>query len=381
MFEKIKCEINSKYPWLSWCRLMPYIVFIILLLMVLSSCASIDRKDDAIRIKKNKEQDYSKRIDKDGNSIKRDGNTLRGTVYKIIKVTSPNSCPVSDTTTYSSSYSVLFLDSKAGKESEIERIPLDDIDLVGQKENFKSKVQNEYDNINWFENFNDPLDPRTIREVPVDSFFVSNCPETEDCNCNPLSIALELNCPNCDYKNYFVELRGGYAVYDDINSSGIPIGRDSYMGEVAFGYRTGNTGIGISISSGVPIYNSQTGEDIWRPTLMLHTKQQFDKVLCMIPFVYGQIGIAADAQSLNIFNFNSCDDLEICLPKLNFPISYGMGIGLDIPLPFCLFDLSFDFGYKSLAIGETYNTMFYEGATGSRRVDMFLFRLGVTLGY
>ncbi len=377
MLEKIRCQINAKYPRLSLCRLMPFIFFAILLIMILSSCSSIDRKDDAVRIKKGHENKYSILKDKDGNSYKRDGNTLRGTVFKVIEITQPKSCPVSDTTTYSKRYEVLFLDARSKCMSEAQRIPIEDIDFIGQTEEIKSKFYNKYKNINWFENFNDPLDPRAIREVPVDSIYISFCPETRDCNCNPLGI----DCPTCNYKNYFTEIRGGYAVYDDINVNNPLIGRDSYFGEIAFGYRSGKTGVGLSLSSGVPVYNSKTGEDIRRPILMLHTRQQFGRVLCMFPFMYAQMGVALDKQSSNIFNFNSCDDNDISLPSLCFPLSYGFGMGLDVPLPICLFDLSFDIGYKSIAIGESHNTMFYNGVTSSRRVNMLIFRLGITLGY
>jgi hypothetical protein len=360
---------------------MPFIVFAILLIMVLSSCSTIDRKDDAIRIKAAKESEYRYRKDKAGENPKRDGTTLRGTVYKVVQQTTPNSCPIVDTTTFSSKYFVMFLDAQANSLDEIEPIPIENIELVGQKPELKSKLQNRYDNINWFENFNDPLDPRAVREVPVDSIFISKCPDTRDCNCNPLSMALELNCPDCEYKNYFTEIRGGYAVYNDKNSSGLPEGRDSYYAEFAAGYRWDKWGIGLMASTGVPVYNSITGEDLFRPLMMLHGRYQFDKILCMYPFMYGQFGFTMDVQSLGLFSASACDDLDVSLPKVSIPLSYGFGVGLDVPLPFCWFDLSFDLGYKSIAVGETFNSLFFNDVSDSRRINMIVFRLGVTLGY
>lgn len=381
MNQKIICKIKSRFLPFSLCSLMPYIVVLILILMVLSSCSTIDRKDDAVRIKSGKESLFNQRKDKNGNITKRDGTTLRGTVFRIVRQTSPNSCPANDTTTFSSKYSVLFLDSQAGSLDDVERIPLENIDPVGIKPELKEKLSNKYDNINWFENFNDPLDPRSIREVPVDSIFINTCPDIRDCNCNPLSIALELNCPDCKYKNYFVELRGGFAVYNDKNSDGLPIGRDAYYGELAFGYRWDRWGIGLMASTGVPVYNSITDADLLRPLLLFHGRYQFDKVLCMFPFVYGQLGFTMDVQSLGLFSANTCDLPDVSLPEVSLPISYGFGIGLDIPLPFCLFDLSFDLGYKSVLVGETFNTPLFSNVSDSRRIYMFVFRLGVTLGY
>jgi hypothetical protein len=381
MKDKILCKMKSSFLPFSICNITPYIVIIILLLMVLSSCSTIERKDDAVRIKSGKENKFREYKDKNNNVISRDGTTLRGTVYKILQETTPNSCPIVDTTSFSSKYYVIFLDEQANSESQIEKIPIEVIDLIGQKLELAEKLNNRYNNINWFENFNDPLDPQAIREVPVDSFFINNCPEVIDCNCNPISVALELNCPDCEYKNYFLELRGGYSVYTDRNSAGLPIGRDSYYGELALGYRNDSWGIGIMASTGVPVYNSRTDEDLFRPLLMLHGRKQFDEILCMFPFAYAQFGFTMDAQSLDLFKAYSCELPDVNLPKVSLPISYGFGFGVDIPLPMCLFDISFDLGYKSVLVGETFNTLLFNNVSDTRRINMLVFRLGITLGY
>lgn len=378
MENKFVCKLKSKFLPLSWCTLGPYIVILFLLLMVLASCSSIDRKDDAIRIKKNKELYYSQRKDNSKNVFKRDGTTLRGTVLKVIQETKPNSCPLEDTTTFANNYFVLFLDAQAGSLDEIERIPIEHIELIGQKPELRDKLKNRYDNINWFENYNDPLDPRAVREVPVDSLFRDTC---QDCNCNPLSLALELNCPDCEYKNYFVELRGAYAVYNDKNSDGLPVGRDAYYAEIATGYRWNNWGFGIMASTGVPVYNSKTGLDLYRPLMLLHGRYQFEKTLCMVPFVYSQFGFTLDVESLDLFSASACELPDVSLPNVCLPISYGFGVGLDIPLPSCIFDLSLDLGYKSVLVGETFNLPLFNNVSDSRRINMLVFRLGITLGY
>lgn len=379
MNKKVKCNHNCGRGTISWCNFMPYIVIIILALMVLSSCSSVQRKDDAVRIKKDKDRNYNiLQIDEE-NQTKRDGSTLRGTVLRIIKETRPNSCPVMDTTTYSNKFFVEFLDKKAG-DNNLELIPLEDVELIGQKEALRSKLSNRYNNINWFENFNDPLDPRSLREVPVDSFYISNCPGEIDCNCNPLSLALK--CPDCDYASYFVELRAAYAVYDDININNQSLGRDSYYGEAAFGYRWNSWGLGLMVSTGVPVFNSKIGTDIWRPIAMLHGRKQFDKFLCMYPFVYAQLGFALDVETTRLFSNCDCDcGIQLPSANISLPLSYGFGAGLDIPLPFCMFDVSLDMGYKSVLIGETFNTLLFNNVSDSRRIHMFVLRLGITLGY
>ncbi|MBX3044305.1 MAG: hypothetical protein KF896_11355 [Ignavibacteriae bacterium] len=384
------CKIKSKFVPFSFCSITPYIVILILLLMVLASCSTIDRKDDAVRIKTEKETKFREFKDKDDKIVTRDGTTLRGTVLKVIKRTTPNSCPITDTTTFSSNYSILFLDNKASNLASAEEIPIVNVDLVAQKPELRAKLgTNQYDNVNWFENFNDPLDPRAIREVPVDSLFINICPDAFDCNCNPLSLSLQLRCPDCNYKNYFTEIRGGYAVYNDLNANGFPEGRDAYFAEIATGYRWDGWGLGLMVSSGVPVYNSKVaGENIQRPLLMLHGRKQFDKFLCMYPFTYAQLGFAMDEQTRQLFSASicgECGDEDDCfaLPdvRLSIPWSYGFGFGVDIPLPFCFFDISFDLGYRSVAVGETYNTILYNNVSNSRRINMLVFRLGITLGY
>ncbi|MDX9789450.1 MAG: hypothetical protein RBT61_01330 [Candidatus Kapabacteria bacterium] len=383
------CKNKSCETPLSLCSIIQYLIVFVLFLMFMASCSTIERKDDAVRIKIGLENQYTSRKTKDDILVKRDGTTLRGTVFRIIQETTPNSCPIVDTTTFSSKYSVIFLDSDAGTMTEAERIPLNNIELVGQKTEMIERLgMNRYGNINWFENFNDPLDPRSVREVPVDSFFVNTCPDAFDCNCNPLSMALELNCPDCEYENYFTEIRGGYAVYDDRNSNGVLTGREAYLAEIVHGYRSGQWGIGISLSTGVPVYNSKVeGEDILRPLIMLHGRKQFDKFLCMYPFVYGQLGFAIDEQTRRLFSAGFCGDCTddnvdcFALPRASLPLSFGFGVGMDIPLPFCIFDVSVDLAYKSIVIGETYNTILYNNVSDSRRINMLVFRIGVTLGY
>lgn len=371
-FSRLRCSIKYNY-----CKYIPLVVLLIMAVIMLSSCSSIDRKDDAVRIKRNIDNKYNVRKDSKGNQHYRNGTTLNGTVLKVLQETTPNSCPVMDTTTYKSRYFVIFLDSLAESMDEIEKIPIEDVELIGQSDALSSKINNKYNNINWFENFNNPLDPRSIREVPVDSIYFSNCPGEMDCNCNPLSIALQ--CPDCKYKGYFVEIRGCYAVYDDRGANNQVISRENYYAEIAFGYRWDNFGLGLMLSSGIPIYNLQTGEDFLRPLVMIHGRMQMEKFWCMFPYIYGQLGFAVDYHSLKFLsNDNTIDGIPA--PGGLCP-SVGLGIGLDIPLPGCPFDLSADFGYKLLRVGQEYDTGLWGKFISSRIVDMFALRIGITLGY
>jgi hypothetical protein len=260
---------------------------------------------------------------------------------------------------------------------EPEEIPLDYIDLMGPKVGLSA---------NWFENYNNPLDPKAIREVPVDTIVVGvDSMPINNCNCNP---PWEIKCP-CGKRKFswsFLELRLGYASYSDRTTpNGTPVGTDAIFGELATGFRFGGDrswGAGFVYSTGVPMYNTFLSTKIYRPTIMLHLRKSFDPlVCCIVPFLYGQFGLTVDKMSLDLFNTVTCTDCKskINLPglDLSLPLSYGIGIGIDFPiLPFM--DLSTDIGYRSIGFGESQILGGFSNAPSLRRVNMMLLRFGLT---
>ena len=355
---------------------------IIILSLFIFSCSSDITHDDAVRIKKEHQNKYN-RVKKT-NKL-RNGSALRGTVYSVETII--YSC--NDSVTSKEKY-VIFRDSS--KNAPIEEIPLNHVDLVGLKENIELDT-------NWFENYNDPLNPRALREVPTSIVELDTC---NPCNCE----SVELTCPFTECRKnkildtwFFLEFKGGMALYNDNQPGGLgEVAREEYIGEIIAGVRLGpehKWGLGVAFNTGVPLYNTLQDVDLFnpdmsnptrRPIVMLHGKYSFDDVLCMFPFVYGQFGLAIDDLSLDLFNFTtSCDECkreyEAGNPgaDVSIPLSYGFGAGVDIPLS-CDFDLSFDVGYKNVAFGE--QSPFTFGGylvPEKRRVGMFLLKLGITI--
>ena len=335
----------------------------------------------AIRIKPDSASNYSKNP---FTEKFRNGLVLRGTVLKVVKTTYPGSCPINENTKYPTKTYVTFIDSSSKNEDYIEMIPIEAIDLIGPKINLPS-------NVYVFENYNDPLKPKSTREVRVDSTYIDTC--RFRCKCGEVSIG-GLGLPSCVKRNYswfFAELRAGYAVYNDFKQVGVEIGRESFLAEAAWGLRFGAAsewGIGVAFSWGLKAYNSYLQEDVPRPLLMLHGRWQSDKDrfygMCMKPFIYGQLGLSVDELSINLGRLKLNDDCGLNteiekLPNIDFnlPISYGFGGGFDIPVaPFL--DLSLDLGYRSLAFGETVQTLGFKNIPTLRRTNVFFIRLGVT---
>lgn len=360
--------------------------------IIFVSCGSFKRSDDAVRIKPESAMKYNELFDKDSNFITiRNGNTLRGTVVKIVEISAPIDC-TPGFEIYETKQYVVFLDSLMPDTKSLELIPVGDIDLIGPR--LGNLPPNDYGNINWFEVFNNPLDPMAIREVPVEKITIS-CKDSSSifCGCSPL-ILPTLKCPDCKYSNYFVELRGGVAAYRDRQLTDFDFtqqvfeGRSAYFFDIAAGYRAEKWALGAVFSTGVPIYNSFLGEDLQRPFGLLHGRWHFDEFMCMKPFLFGEFGLAIDNISLDLFRVAICPECNERIRiedrrkfDISIPISWGLGAGLDIPLPFCWFDLSFDFGFRSIAIGEYVATSGFSNVPAKRRVNMFFFRLGITLGY
>ncbi len=367
-------------------KILILIVIVSLAAMLFNSCSSVKQYDDAVRIKPEAADKY--RYHPYTNK-KRDGKNLRGTVLKIQVTSIADSCFDGEAISYSSKSSVVFLDSLSKEDDAIELIPLEDVVLVGQIETIP---RNTYNNINIFESFNNPEEFDAIRIVPVDSAKIDTC--TKRCDCEQFGIELpgfRMECIKRQFDWFFVELRGGYAVYTDelINIS--EYGREGWLGEVAFGIRFGGLkewGAGLAFSSGVPIYNSFDDTDILRPTAMLHLRYQSPKDrflgLCMKPFVYGQFGMAIDDLTIDLYKISMNDEcqnnIDVSLPYIDFdlPISWGLGLGLDIPVASFL-DLSIDAGIRSLSFGESVDGVNgFDNVPTRRSLNMFLLRFGLT---
>lgn len=370
---------------------------LLILLLVLVACnpkgTSTKYNDDAVRIKSDYMQLYDT-ITLQNKLIHRNGASLRGEVKRIVEniTITIDSCK-GKIDTNSTGY-VEFLDSTnfTSNRPQLEKIPISRIDFVGEKKGLNLGK-------NWFENYNDPLNAKNIREVPYipNVSFVRNCdtiqksndstptqPPPIDCGCEPYSYSLGLECGKRTYSDIFVEVRGGYAAYID-KLSLLTTGKavEGYMSEIAAGYRFGENkqwGIGLAYGTGVGIANTYDESVVTRPWLMLHGRKNFDRILCISPFVYGQFGMSLDKASLDLFNFKYGDcKTQITDPSynVNLPISYGIGAGLDIPVLEEL-DLSIDLGYKHLNVGEYLPISGFANVPFNKTIDMFVLRLGLT---
>lgn len=369
-------------------KLLLFLLLAFIVSCLISGCSSIKHYDDAVRIKQEAADKY---IYHPYSNKKRDGSNLRGTVIKVQVSSIADSCFEGEPVSYFQKLSVIFLDSHSKKDDEIEIIPIEDVILVGQVE---AIPRNKHNNINVFENFNNPEEFDALRTVPVDSIKIDTC--IKRCDCEQFGITLpgfafKIECIKREFDWFFVELRGGYAVYTDKMADIPEFGREGWLGEIAMGIRFGGLkewGLGLALSSGVPINNSFDNTDLLRPTLMLHGRYQSgnDRFLgmCMRPFIYGQLGASIDNMTIDLFNINMSDDcknnIDTDLPYIDFdlPISWGLGVGMDIPVePFL--DLSIDLGVRSIAFGESIDGVNgYDNVPTYRSLNMFLLRFGLT---
>lgn len=369
-------------------------IFALIAGIFLVSCASnkVQHKnhDDVIRIKEEFRELYSvvPTIDKRRNSA-----ALRGKAYKI--QTYIEEC--NDSIISMSKTVLVFRDSLSG--SPLEYIPIERIQFMGP-----SLGQNY--GINWVEQYNQPLNNSSIREIPIDTTYISVCEKDTVCDCQPLNANIELTCPCSEGREknlgrFFLEAKLGYGLYKD-NPPGIGpnVGRDEYFGDIAAGIRFGSRrqwNVGLLYSTGVPMYNSRElpvledgvlPDGIRRPLGLIYGKYSFEEKSCIRPFVYGEFGLSLDEFSMQLTNLNLCPDCEDCRARYDridadintdLPLSYGFGVGVDVPLS-CSFDLSLDMGYRSVAFGEeSAFTIFGFRPINNRRLDMFMFRVGVTL--
>ncbi|MEI6090144.1 MAG: hypothetical protein WCR42_06815 [bacterium] len=378
-------------------NLISFFLFIWIISSLVQSCATTKpHYDDAVRIKKAYERQYNTNP---FTKEPRNGSSLRGKVLGVSIITQPDSCPIKPTTEYIISQYVLFVDSSAANEDQIEKIPLNCVELIGYKLDPDDK---DFGKINIFEDYHNPLKPDRYRFVKIDSTFIDTC---SDCGCNKLDIALpelRFKCPKRNCSWYFLELRGVYSIYNDVKITNTTIGRDNISAEIAAGFRFGESkkfGLGVAVSNGIKAYDSKQSIDLTRPSAMLHLRYDFlsrcnkalsqknniFKTLCLSPFVYGQIGGMIDSATINLFKLNFSAD---CKNKLNvngelpgfdlsIPISYTLGAGIDIPLVSWM-DLSADVSFRSYAVGEMTQLRGYTNVPVKRTINMLVFRFGVT---
>ncbi|MGB9770438.1 MAG: hypothetical protein ACPLX7_00485 [Candidatus Kapaibacteriota bacterium] len=396
------------------------LLLILFFSLLLFSCRTIQRTDDALRIKKDSAYKYTS-YPFDLNVI-RNGNTLRGMVLRLETVMIPDSCVSNREPNYKVENRVAFLDVNSPNLKFIEYIPFEDVDFIGPKFNQP---------VNAFEDFNFPLEPKRFRFVPWDTIKLG-CLE---CGCQPFSLDLSLSlpciiCPGCPArvcKWYFVELRGGYSTYRDKRSPSETVWKDGFFGDFAFGVRFGNRkqyGLGIMLSTGLPIYNSFTGEDLRRPLTLLHfrwdpfrncskprektlpirvrekdckcpdepeeesKKKKLDLPFekCLSPYIFLEGGLPIDKFSLDLFKLNlsksNCrEKISASAPYLDvktLPLTFTIGAGVDFPISSYV-DISVDAGWRSYAFGESQALLGFSNVPSYRRINIFFIRTGITL--
>jgi len=364
---------------------------------VIGGCsASSPRFSDALRIKPEAEGKYQRAP----NSQQiRDGRTLRGTVAAVAMVMNESDPDRIDT-------QYVFLDAgSADRPENYELIPFADVEQISDL--LRIPVDSTKTRLNLVESFNNTQMIPELREVPI--YTGPGVPPPGggdgDCKCKPFGFTLpvpELECGKRRYDWYFVELRAAYGSYLDFASRTSAFGRDDYAGEIAAGIRFGGYdewGAGLLFSSGLPIINSFDGTSSSRPLVLAHLRYQtpgpVSNILgiCMKPFVYGEFGMAVDDATVNLMklNLSSSEDCNECnqlitqleaegsLPEVDFgfPISMGLGIGVDVPLASFL-DASVDVGFRSISIGEEAPVAGFSNVPSRRRVNGFFLRMGLT---
>lgn len=371
-------------------------IILILVSLIIMSCSSSKEvmNDDAVRIKLDSVQNlenFNPYIEPN-TGTQRNPSTLRGNVFNITKFQNE----AGEVKEY-----VVFLDSLAFKldEPEYEYIPIEYVEFQGPKLG---------EGINWFENYNNPLDHEAIREV--DTLTIQDI----GCGCS------KITCPECkvscpfpwqdraqNRQPIFIEANLGIGTYSDRNPQTlIDNGFDRPFGEFAIGYRfhdrsKAHFALGLSYFTGIAAYEEQSGNLLNRDALMLYGKYTFDEWACIFPYVYGQIGASLDVNSLYMgrlafsnkmdawFDYEcECEasldgdakikqDLAFDSPEvdLDIPISIGFGAGLEFPISKYM-DLSIDLGYKYMKIGETIQ-LFEYNVPISKPMSIYTLRFGI----
>lgn len=112
---------------------------------------------------------------------------------------------------------------------------------------------------------------------------------------------------------------------------------------------------------------------------------------CIKPYTYGELGAALDTKTQAALSMSlSGPECSECVARLmkakangdinvdwSLPISYGLGVGIDIPVSQKL-DIEVDLGYRSVAVGDAYSLLGFTNVPDTRRIGSFQLRLGVT---
>lgn len=417
---------------------MKKILFIISTLIITAACTTPRSYDDAVRIKPEAMHKYNRHPI---NGKIRSGSTLRGEVKSIEFTVYPEKCPVEKETKWYGKGFVLFRDSIADDEKQIERIPLEDLVLIGPKLNID---KNGCGNINFFETYNNPLLPKEVREVKVDSIFVDTC--TFPCPCQkveaviPCIFCFDYKCPDRLLSWFFAEFKAGYSVYND-KKIDRTVGKDDWSGELALGLRLSKSkrwGLGLLFSTGIKLNNSFDSSEAQRPQIYLYGRydllrntvpgtqadslkeledivfydttyaktndgcrdtliikkmvktneinklkiEPVEKRPCLNPFIYGIFGTAVDDATLDVYrlsvNTNCKNKINSDAPGIDMTLPLSFGVGIGLEYPLSKYlDLSVDFGFRSLAYGDKVNSQGYIVPT-YKRVNTFIFRLGLT---
>ena len=362
------------------------ILLIVIAVFAISACSvpqrPIIRSNDVIRIDSAIAQ-TQKYASLANSSEKRNSYYLEGTVLKLEKRTKWLDCPPQEDGIFVIDTFVVFLDKKA-KDNEIERISIKDIILVGPK--IDNIPFNEYENKNYFERSNDPFLPNSIRGVRFDSVYVP-CPEERPCPCNDFSFdfdfEFDISCPKCEPAWWFFELSFVNSIFLDFDYRKADFKyRNIKHYDIAAGLNFNKTQIGLLYNPFFEVNNYYHDEKENKPLLALFGKQKFDPFFCMNPYIYGLIGTALDKSTLDYIvkkNFLP-DNRTNCISNFGFPLSYGFGLGVDVPIPSCLFNFFLDIGYRSLAIGQRLQSPPLDEQLFIRRLDLWNLRIGIRLG-
>lgn len=237
--------------------------------VLLAACSSYLKNDDAVRINKDKTNKYNMNPN---TKTPRNGNALRGEVRGIEYVAVPDSCPINDSTKFVKKGYVLFIDSANASKGDIERIPLEDVETVAK--NVDMPI-NEYGNVNYFENYNNPLLPKSLREVPVNTVYQDTC--STPCPCEQIDVNIPcilcFDCPKRELKWWFIDLKPGFAAYKDVNVDGEKVGKNDWTFDAAAGVRFGSSkrwGLGLIFSTGVKLYHTWDSTNSKRMSLNLY---------------------------------------------------------------------------------------------------------------
>lgn len=318
---------------------------------------------------------------------------------------------------YCSMDTVVIAEDANGKEL---RIPIGDVQLIASLTNLDPGISS-HQGLDLFERHYEVRENPDIIKVPVSEVTCSGsvdkppcpnppCPEPPPPPCIEciqrslfgddwgLEDFLLVYCRTRSYPWWFAELRGVLAVYNDYGpdgergmKSGVLHPEAELVGGVRFGAAR-NWGIGVGIDYPVGYHDRFSGEELIGPVSFLHLRyspaDKFLGVFCFKPFVYVQGGALLINRIWCLTKYNLSENSDYyCATRdiierssgfsLSLPITWGFGAGFDLPISDS-YDLSFDAGYRSLAVVDMASWDIYNNILALRRIGQFRFRLGIT---